>query len=60
MLHQDLSGLTPGAHLRAEIEHLGLDQVAIAEATGVSQQTIKILSMAAKRSRAPWQRNSVA
>jgi deoxycytidine triphosphate deaminase/addiction module HigA family antidote len=40
MLHQDREGLTPGAHLRAEIERLGLDQVAVAEATDVSRQTI--------------------
>jgi addiction module HigA family antidote len=36
----DRSGLTPAAHLRAEIARLGLDQVSIAEATGVSRQTI--------------------
>ena len=40
MLRQDHAGLTPGAHLRAEIERLGLDQVAVARATGVSRQTI--------------------
>jgi deoxycytidine triphosphate deaminase/addiction module HigA family antidote len=40
MLDQDRKGLTPGAHLRAEIERLGLDQVAVAESTGVSRQTI--------------------
>jgi hypothetical protein len=40
MLPQDQGGLTPGAHLRAEIKRLGLDQVRIAEATGVSRQTI--------------------
>jgi addiction module HigA family antidote len=40
MLPPDQLGLTPGDHLRAEIERLGLDQVAIAEATGVSRQTI--------------------
>src|SRR4051794_35802551 len=40
MLRQDHAGLTPGAHLRAEIERLGLDQVAVAKATGVSRQTI--------------------
>ena len=32
--------LTPGQHLRAEIERLGLDQVAVRKATGVSRQTI--------------------
>src|SRR3977135_2343381 len=32
--------LTPGEHLRAEIERLGLDQVAVADAAGVSRQTI--------------------
>lgn len=32
--------LTPGEHLRAEIERLGLDQIAVAEATGVSRQSI--------------------
>lgn len=35
-----LSELTPGQHLRAEIERLGLDQVAVRKATGVSRQTI--------------------
>lgn len=34
------SGLTPGEHLRAEIERLGLDQVAVSQATGVSRQSI--------------------
>ncbi len=33
-------GLTPGEHLRAEIERLGLDQIAVSQATGVSRQTI--------------------
>lgn len=32
--------LTPGQHLRAEIKRLGLDQVAVRKATGVSRQTI--------------------
>ena len=32
--------LTPGQHLRAEIERLGLDQVAMCKAVGVSRQTI--------------------
>jgi deoxycytidine triphosphate deaminase/addiction module HigA family antidote len=32
--------LTPGEHLRTEIERLGLDQVAVSQATGVSRQTI--------------------
>jgi deoxycytidine triphosphate deaminase/addiction module HigA family antidote len=32
--------LTPGEHLRVEIERLGLDQVAVSQATGVSRQTI--------------------
>lgn len=32
--------LTPGAHLRAEIERLGLDQVAVGKATGVSRQSV--------------------
>jgi deoxycytidine triphosphate deaminase/addiction module HigA family antidote len=32
--------LSPGGHLRAEIERLGLDQVAVADAAGVSRQTI--------------------
>ncbi len=32
--------LTPGEHLRAEIERLGLDQVAVSQATGVSRETI--------------------
>lgn len=31
---------TPGEHLRAEIERLGLDQVAVSQATGVSRQSI--------------------
>lgn len=34
------SQLTPGEHLRVEIERLGLDQGAVAEATGVSRQQI--------------------
>lgn len=34
------AGLTPGEHLRAEIERLGLDQVAVSQATGVSRQSI--------------------
>jgi addiction module HigA family antidote len=32
--------LSPGEHLRAEIARLGLDQVAVSEATGVSRQSI--------------------
>ncbi|MGA7974040.1 MAG: HigA family addiction module antitoxin, partial [Pseudolabrys sp.] len=32
--------LAPGEHLRAEIERLGLDQIAVSQATGVSRQTI--------------------
>lgn len=32
--------LTPGAHLRAEILRLGLGQVAVSKATGVTRQTI--------------------
>jgi addiction module HigA family antidote len=32
--------LSPGAHLRAEIERLGLDQVAVSKATGVSRQSV--------------------
>jgi addiction module HigA family antidote len=32
--------LTPGAHLRAEIRRLGLDQVAVSKAAGVSRQSI--------------------
>lgn len=32
--------LTPGEHLRAEIERLGLDQIAVSQATGVSRQSI--------------------
>jgi addiction module HigA family antidote len=32
--------LTPGAHLRAEIERLGLDQVVVSKATGVSRQSV--------------------
>jgi len=34
------SDLTPGDHLRAEIERLGLDQIAVSQATGVSRQSI--------------------
>src|SRR5215470_16993616 len=34
------SELSPGEHLRAEIERLGLDQVAVSQATGVSRQSI--------------------
>lgn len=40
MSQRDPSGMSPGEHLRAEIERLGLDQVAVAEATDVSRQTI--------------------
>src|SRR5262245_28622657 len=40
MLDKQQPGLTPGEHLRREIERLNLDQVAVAEATGVSRQTI--------------------
>ena len=36
-------GLTPAEHLRAEIERLGLDQVAVSEATGVSRQSINYI-----------------
>lgn len=36
----DRESLTPGAHLRAEIQRLGLDQVAVSKATGVSRQSI--------------------
>ena len=32
--------MAPGAHLRAVLGKLGLDQVAVSEATGVSRQTI--------------------
>jgi addiction module HigA family antidote len=35
-----VESLTPGAHLRAEIERLGLDQVAVSKATGVSRQSV--------------------
>lgn len=31
---------TPGAHLRAELGRLGLDQVAVSKATGVSRQSV--------------------
>lgn len=37
LAHDELS---PGEHLRAEIERLGLDQVAVSNATGVSRQSI--------------------
>ena len=36
----EIGRLTPGAHLRAEIERLGLDQVAVSKATGVSRQSV--------------------
>jgi deoxycytidine triphosphate deaminase/addiction module HigA family antidote len=36
----DAGELAPGDHLRAEIERLGLDQVAVSAATGVSRQSI--------------------
>ena len=32
--------LAPGLHLRAEIQRLGLDQVAVSKAAGVSRQTV--------------------
>jgi addiction module HigA family antidote len=32
--------LTPGEHLRAELERLGLNQIAVSKATGVTRQTI--------------------
>jgi addiction module HigA family antidote len=32
--------VTPGEHLRAEIQRLGLDQVAVSKATGVSRQSV--------------------
>ena len=31
---------TPGAHLRSELRRLGLDQVAVSKATGVSRQSV--------------------
>ena len=31
---------SPGAHLRAVLRHLGLDQVAVSKATGVSRQSV--------------------
>jgi deoxycytidine triphosphate deaminase/addiction module HigA family antidote len=37
---RDAGRLTPGVHLRAEIQRLGLDQVAVSKATGVSRQTV--------------------
>jgi dCTP deaminase len=40
MLHRARPGLSPGARLRAEIDRLGLDQGAVADATCVSRQTI--------------------
>lgn len=36
----DFGSLTPGAHLRAEIQRLGLDQVAVSKATSVSRQSV--------------------
>lgn len=38
--HAATGDLTPGEHLRSEIERLGLDQVAVSRATGVSRQSI--------------------
>ena len=32
--------MSPGEHLRAEIDRLGLDQVAVSKAAGVSRQSI--------------------
>jgi len=37
---RDGGELAPGEHLRAEIERLGLDQVEVSQATGVSRQSI--------------------
>ena len=37
---RDAGRLAPGVHLRAEIQRLGLDQVAVSKATGVSRQTV--------------------
>ena len=36
----DAKGLSPGQHLRAEIRRLGLDQIAVSQAAGVSRQSI--------------------
>ena len=40
MSQQERRGLSPGEHLRAEIERLAFDQIIVADATGVSRQTI--------------------
>lgn len=37
---RDARRATPGAHLRAELRRLGLDQVAVSKATGVSRQSV--------------------
>lgn len=37
---QPAARVTPGAHLRAVLRELGLDQVAVSEAAGVSRQTV--------------------
>lgn len=36
----DTGRATPGAHLRAELRRLGLDQVAVSKVTGVSRQSV--------------------
>ena len=54
----DAGELTPGDHLRAEIERLGLDQVAVSAATGVSRQSINNIVNGRHRSCAPWRRSS--
>jgi len=35
-----ITGTSPGSHLRAELRRLGLDQVAVSKATGVSRQSV--------------------
>ncbi len=40
MVAEQVGRVKPGEHLRAEIERRGLDQASVADATGVSRQTI--------------------
>lgn len=37
---EDTERLSPGAHLRNEFQRIGLDQIAVSKATGVSRQSI--------------------
>lgn len=40
MAEEDTERLSPGAHLRNEFQRIGLDQIAVSKATGVSRQSI--------------------